>query len=159
MPRTLTSTALNSILAQDTSEEWIVLLTISHSSLTDPIRLALSQSDVVSRSNTYQGFAFRVHLPQQRDTQPPQVQLEVDNVDRQLVDAIRSIPADDASTVRLEIVLSSALDTVQYTTASLTLRGTSWNRLVIRGTLSYEQILREPFPAILITPQSVPASF
>ena len=80
-------------------------------------------------------------------------------MDRQLVDAIRSIPADDASTVRLEIVLSSALDTVQYTTASLTLRGTSWNRLVIRGTLSYEQILREPFPAILITPQSVPASF
>ena len=156
MSRTLSQTALQALLAQNTSQAFVMLMKIEHADLTEPIRVALSNEDIASNGETYKASNFQVNLPQERENDPPRVSVSVDNVDRNIVAGIRTISG--APTFSLQVVLKSSPNTVEISASELTMRNAEWDEQTVTGELTYEDILNEPLGRRFI-PKDYPALF
>jgi hypothetical protein len=157
MPRSLSSAARQAIYAQQTDKVFLALLTISHSDLAGPIRVVNDLVNLTSRGDHYLAFPFQIVLPEERDDQLGQVQLSIDNVDRTIVEAVRTISSP--ASIRLEIVIADQPDTVEAGPFDFTLRNVEYDALTVTGTLMYEDILNEPVPADSFTPNFFPGLF
>lgn len=157
MPRALSATAKSAIYAQETGEVFVMLVTIAHVALVSSLRFASNTQDVTSRGNVYLGWPFRVALPAELDDQLPVVQLQIDNVDRRIMEGVRQLTSPP--TVTLEVVLASAPDTVEAGPFDFSLKGCDYDALVITGTLAFEDVLNEPYPAFTFTPGLFPGLF
>lgn len=157
-PRSLSAPALRSMLSQETGLVYLTLLTIDHTDLNSPIRLVNNdQEDITSNGDTYTAFPFEVDMPQEREDSPPRVQLRVSNVDRQIVEAVRTISSQP--TVELQIVTSNDWDVVEVGPLQFNLKDVSYDALVVEGELTFEPVLDEPYPARRWTPQNAPGLF
>ena len=156
MPRTVSATLKAEAFAQHSGEVYIALLVISHADITT-LRFAANSENVSSGGNTYIAYPFDIRLPQERDDQPPQVPIVIDNVDRAIVDEIRTLtgPPD----VTLSVVLASDPDVVEYGPIETTLRNVDWNFGTITGDLQAEDLLNESYPGDAFTPQNAPGLF
>ena len=144
----------------------IALITIDHDDLTTPIRISTDPTQrltgegyttdtevvygTVSRGETFVFFPVRLKLPDDTDEGPGEMQIEIDNIHRELVATIRSIFTPAEMTV--ELVLDNALDTVEAQWPAFQLTNLKYDANVITGTLSLELEDREPFPAGSFTP-------
>lgn len=155
MPRTLSSAAVAAINAQESSEVWLVLLTMSNAGMTT-IRVVNNNEDVVSRGNTYQAFPFELELPGEDPDSPSSARLRIDNVDKRIVEAIRSITTPPQIT--LEVILASQPDTVEISYSDLSLRSVDFDADSVRGELTFESIYSEPV-TLTITPNRFPGLF
>lgn len=157
MPRSLSATAKAAIYAAQTEQVFLLLLEISHASLSPTLRFVDNLQDVVSGGNTYTAFPFQLSLPDDQDDQLARVTLSIDNVDRQIVQAIRSLTSPP--TIALKIVLASSPNTVEAGPFDFTLRETEYDALVVSGTLAFEDFLNEPYPVGSFTPNFFPGLF
>jgi hypothetical protein len=156
--RPLSSTARASIFAQETAEVWLFLLTITHPQLDQTLRFVNNLTDIVSRGQTYLGGPFELVLPDEVDEdQPPRVSISIDNVDRTIVEALRSISG--APAITLEIILASSPDTVEAGPFDFTLRDATGDAVAVTGTLAFEDLLSEPYPAGTFSPANFPGLF
>ena len=156
MPRTTSATLRAAVLSQYTGEVFHALLVISHADITT-LRFVANTENVTSNGNVYTAYPFDIRLPQEREDQPPQVPLIIDNVDRAIVDEIRTLsgPPD----ITLSMVLASDPDTVEYGPVAAKLRNVDWNMGTITGDLQVEDFLNEGYPAYAFTPQTAPGLF
>jgi hypothetical protein len=150
MSRNVSATARQAVYEAETGEAFLILLTLEHVDLSAPIRVSSDGVDTVSNGNTFTAFPFRLCLPEDSDERPPRAKLQIDNVDRQIVLAVRSVTGPIS--VKMEIVLASDPDTVEASFPDFELRDVSYDALVVEGELSLESFLREPFPAGRFTP-------
>ena len=130
MPRSLSAAAVSSLNTPQTGEVWLVLLTISNASMTT-IRVVNNTEDIVSRGNTYQAFPFEMELPGEDPDSPSSARLRIDNVDKRIVEAVRSISTPPEVTI--EVILASQPDTVEISYANLTLRSVEYDVDSVRG--------------------------
>lgn len=157
MSRSITVTARQAVHAAETGEAFLVLLTIDHADLAAPIRVSSDGVDTVSRGETFAAFPFRLTLPEDSDDRPPRARLQIDNVDRQIVQALRQVSGPPS--VLMEIVLASDPETVEAAFPDFTLQSAQYDALVVSGELGLESFLREPFPAQRFTPAGFPGLF
>jgi hypothetical protein len=157
MPRVLSAAALRASYSQETGEVFLVLLTISHASLATPLRFVNNMTNIVAGGQTYVAFPFDIALPDEREDQLPRVTLTIDNVDRQIVQALRGLKTPP--TVTLNVVLASTPDTVEAGPFDFTLKSGEYDALVVTGTLAFEDVLSEPYPADAFSPQWFPGIF
>lgn len=155
MPRTLSNTALASLNAAETGEVWLVLLTITNPGITT-IRVVNNTEDITSRGNVYQAFPFEIELPGQDPDSPASARLRIDNVDKRIVEAVRSISTPPNITI--EVILASQPDTVEIAYADLTLRSVEYDADSVRGELTFESIFSEPV-TLSVTPNRFPGLF
>ena len=156
--RTLSSTALQAIYAQETGTAFLILLTISHATLPAPIQVTSDGVKTVSRGMTFAPFPFLISIPDDEDQKLPQAQITIDNVDRSIVSAVRNMGTTPA-TILIELVTSHAPDTVEFSSGALTLRDIHYDALSVTGRLSFDPIMAEPFPGDLVTPATIPGVF
>lgn len=156
MARTLSATAVAAMMDETTDEVFLPLVTISHADLAQPIRVVANNENIISRGNTYVGYPFDLELPGQADDSPGEARLRIDNVDKQIVEAIRLITGPPS--VLIEVILASAPDTVEIAIGSMTLRDVSYDAATVEGVLRFEDVSVEPIGAI-ITPERFPAIF
>ena len=156
MPRTTSATLKAEVFAQHSSEIFYALLVISHADITT-LRFVANTENVTSNGNVYTAYPFEIRLPQEREDQPPQIPIVIDNVARVIIDEIRTLtgPAD----VEISIVLASDPDTVEYGPVQATLRNVDWNLGIITGDLQAEDLLNEGYPGHSFTPQNAPGLF
>jgi hypothetical protein len=157
MPGRLSSSGLEAVFAQETSAEFVTLLTFTHASLGIPVRVCSGGENTVSRGETYQFFPFDVVRASNVPDAPPQARLVIDNVDRRFVETIRSLAGD--LEVAIELVLRSQPSTVEEGPIHLVLRDVSYDELRIEGELHPEPVLSEPCPPDRYTPSRNPALF
>ena len=166
MSRTLSTTARGAMFAQQTDEVFIVLLTISHDSFDDDIRVASDSREelpvagvrgVISRGEEYLYIPFDLTLPQQDDSGVSKASLSLDNVGRELITAVRS--ADSAVRIKIEVVLDSAIDTVEITLDDFRLDSVKYNALTVSGDISMDYYDLEPCPKQRFTPSDWPGVF
>lgn len=157
MPRALSTAAKQAIYAAETGEVFLMLVAISHAQLATPLRFVSNTVDVTSRGNLYLGWPFRLALPAEYDDQLPTVQLQIDNVDRRIMEGVRALTS--APTVTVEVILASAPDVVEAGPFDFTLRTCEYDALVISGTLAFEDVLNEPYPFQTMTPGHMPGLF
>ena len=158
MSRSLSTTLKAQINGQNSNDPLIPLIEISHADITT-LRFADNGENITSNSNTYNAFPFNIAIPNDTEKSIPRVTLAIDNVDRQLVQAVRSITAGgDYPDVKLSLVLASTPDTVEAS-FDFKLKSASYDRFIVSGVLSYEDILSESFPQKRFTPDLYPGIF
>lgn len=156
--RNLSSGAKSAIFAQQTGEAILVLIELSHPSFVSIMRFTANDQDVISGGNTYLAFPFEITLPDDEDDVPPKASLKIDNVDRRIVSEVRRVSGQPIE-VRLFIVTASSPDTIEAGPYSFVLRDTTYTAASIEGSLAYDDILSEPFPADSFTPVRFPGLF
>jgi hypothetical protein len=156
--RTVSPAALQAMLASSSGDTFIILLTISHPSLSSPIYVCSDAVACVSNGITFQPFPFLISFPTDRADQIPRCTLTIDNIDLSIVTAIRAMGIVPA-TVEIQVVTSGTPNTVEIAITPLTLRDVTYDALTVTGTLSFDEILAEPFPGDLVTPATLPGVF
>lgn len=160
MSRAISAPILTSMMAQESPDGYVILLTFTHPTLMDPIRVASSQLDFRSNNETYLACPFQVDAPADSAEAPPQVQLSIQNVDRRIVQAVRSIPPGAGEmAVTMAVVTERFPDTVEFGPFHFTMKSATYNRLVVTGELSFENILSEPASWARFTPNDHPGMF
>ncbi|HOS41941.1 MAG TPA: DUF1833 family protein [Spirochaetota bacterium] len=157
MARNTSATFQRAVFAQETDEVFIILLEISHADLAEPIRVCNNSKDIVSNGKTYTAFPFLTATASEHDDQLSTVPLMIDNVGREVVEAIRTITS--APDVTMSVVLASDPDTVEAGPWSYKLRDVRYNAQIVEGQLGHEDILNESYPEGQYDPAGYPALF
>lgn len=154
------------VFSESTEEVFIALLTLSHPSFPDDIRLTSDPMEVlptagvrgvISRGLEYVFLPFMLTLPGQDDTGIARASIVIDNVDRQTLAAVRL--ADSAVKVGFEIVLSSDVDVPEMVAADFVLEKIKYDALTVSGEITVENFDLEPFPFQRFTPSNYPGIF
>lgn len=153
----MTVALTTSAFAQETTDVWLVLVTIEHADLAAPIRVVNNTEDVVSGGDTYTAFPFEVTLPDSKDDAPDRGRLVIDNVSREIAQAIRSITSP--ATVTFEVIRAAAPDTIEMTWPFFKLTNVKWDVLQVSGDLTLEDFTSEPYPAGIFSPAGFPGLF
>ena len=156
MPRGLSPTAIASGNTQETSEVWLILVTISHASLASPIRVVNNNEDITSRGLLYLAFPFQIILPGEDPDSVSKAVLRFDNADRTAIAAIRGL--DTAPSVSLEVILARRPDIVEISFPGLMLRNATYDAFTIEGELYFEALVSEPI-TYSMTPSRFPGLF
>ncbi len=132
----------------------LALLTIDHDDIDPAIRVVANKVGISSNGETFSAFPFEITLPDNLEDAPPRARLKIDNVSREIAQAIRDIstPAD----VTIQVVRHDALDTVEMTWPAMRLTNVRWNALTVEGDLEFENLTREPYPAHTFSPAEFP---
>ena len=136
------------------SDQPFLLLKIDHADLAQPIRVVNNKEDVISNGETFVGFPFEIPLPDNIEDAPPRTRLQISNVSREIGQAIRLI--NTPASVTLEIVQQSDLDTIQFTFPGMRLTNAQLDALTVTGDLSFEDLVREPYPSKTFSPAEYP---
>lgn len=156
MPRPLSVPALTGAHAQETGEIYLVLLTVNSADLAAPLRFSSDSVSTLSRGNVYQAFPFKPIFPSDQPGEIRPVQLQIDNIDRQIVNALRS--TQEIITVLMEVVRFASPDIVEAS-FDFDVVSASYGDTDAALTLAYEAILDEPFPYKRFTTNTAPGLF
>lgn len=154
--RQVSARALRAMLAQETGEVFLVCLTISHPTLEAPYYLV---NDYNPLTRTVGGepveftpFAFDVSMPAEQDDQLPQPTLTIDNIDNEILRAIRNIPGERPK-IRMELILASQPDTVEAGPFDFSILSNNYSDASIQGMVGFEDdLLNTAFPGDTFTP-------
>jgi len=149
MPRELSNTAILAAQDVESNEAWLVLLEITHSALPEPFYLVNNTETITSNGIDYLAYPFGMVLGNDTGEKLPTVSLTIDNVDRSLMSAIRSLV--DSPDVVIKVVLSSQPDVVEIAISELKLREVSYDAFAISGTLYADDILNQRWPKDQVT--------
>ena len=132
----------------------LVLLKIDHDDIDPPIRVVNNRVSITSNGQTFVPFPFQLILPDSREDSPGRSRLRIDNVSREIGQAIRLI-ATPAS-VTIEVVRQDDPDIIEFTLPAMRLINVQYNFLTVEGELEYEDLTREPYPAPTFSPAEYP---
>lgn len=168
--RVLSSRMVSGANASETDHEPAVLLTIMHPDLTQPIRVTDTPVElldpatygedvfgVISRGEVFICLGFEFILPAENDQMTQTVSLQIDNVGRDLVDPILNLQS--APEMKLEVILTSHPDEVEFTIDDLKLKAVKGTAIVLSADVTTEDITREPYPKDRFTPARFPGVF
>lgn len=132
----------------------LVLLTIDHVDLTEPIRVVNNTVDITSNGLEFIGFPFEIDLPSSPEDAPPSSRLRINNVGREIGQAIRSIqtPAD----ITIQVVRQEDPDTIEGEWHGFRLRNVRYDALTVEGDLVREDLTREQYPFLTYSPAEFP---
>lgn len=150
MSRSVSSAAVLGCFSQETDQVYLALLRLDHADLVSPIYVVNNTEDITSNGDLYTAFPFRIEFPTDSGDELVHVVLSIDNVDRSIVEAIRTCTSRPS--VELEIVLAASPNTIEAGPFIFSLIGAEYNQFVVSGELSYEDILNEPYPGDRFTP-------
>lgn len=150
---------LQASFPEESAQAFIPLVTISHDEFAAPIRVSGDSVDTISRGQTFVAYPFEVTLPASESGTIPVLRLRVDNVDRDITEALRSANARRPAEALVEMVLSGNPDEVVSSYSGFRLEMVAYDALAVEGELALKHYEREPFPAYTFSPSRFPALF
>ncbi len=141
----------------ETDERWLVLATITHEDLTDPIRVVNDREHCHSNGRLYRACPFQIALPSDTEDGPPRARVKIDNVNQELTKVLRTITT--AASISLQVVAASDPDTVEVEYEGLALRDVSVKVGQITGTIGLDDPRLEAFPSHSFSPSYFPGMF
>lgn len=157
MSRNITPQTRAAIFAPETDDVFIILLTIYHTAMSEPIRVCSGGAEITSRGDVYTAFPFALTLPEDEEGRPPRASLSIDNVDRQVVLAVRSLTSSPR--VRIEIIRSAAPDVTEAVFDDFRFTNITYDSRAVTGDLTVEDFTAEPYPAGCFSPSLFPGLF
>ncbi len=128
----------------------IVLLTISHASLTEDIRVANNKVAVTSNGLEYVAFPLQIQLPDSKEDSQPSSKLTISNVSREIGQAIRMISTPPQ--VTLQVVRQETPDIVEAEFVGMILSNVKYNMMTVTADLVFEDLTREEYPYLKFSP-------
>jgi len=152
MPNQLSPQLLAQLYAQESNDPFLTLVTLSHPSFPQDIRLVNNQVDIVSRGDTYLAFPISIKLPMDDGESAREVSLEMDNVGLTFIDELRTVT--DLIDVKLEMVLASLPNDVQMSFEDLKISSLSYNKTKISARLFLDNFLNTELTSEQYTPKN-----
>lgn len=128
----------SAVNSQTTDVALLWLLTVTDPASAVVLRAVNNLEDVTSRGQTFTAFPFDLVLPPDTGDRPQNLNLNVSNVGRELIQVLRGQLAPPQ--VKLELVTSQQPDTVEKALDFFTVRNATYNAQVITFTLSPSNI-------------------
>ena len=166
--RTIPAGVRREIDREESPEQLLVFLTISHEDLLVPIRVVSDPAAFILDGETFTGFTFNINLMSDNES-APFAQLSIQNADRRIGAALQSV--QNPASIKLEIIAGSEFDlTVEprteiataartYTADSLNLIGVDADVLTITGRLQTRDYASEQWPGTMATQDRFPGLF
>lgn len=154
---TLSLAARRAATAAETDELFLVLLTIGQGLLDPPIRVVNDALALTSRGAAFIAFPFEIALPADDPETVRRVTLRIDNVDRAIVAALRSLAAPPRVTI--EVVRRAEPDIVEAGPFDMQLVAGTYDASQVEAELAFEDILNQRFPADDFAPADYPGLF
>ena len=158
MSRSLSPTALRAIHDEHTGEVWLPRLTISHPTLSQPIRAVRNGVNIDHAGQTWVAFEFSVDLPSSVAGELPRVRLTLTTITREVVSALRGLSSGVPPLVTLEYVLASDFGRVEVGPVDMTMIGAEYSAEAIIADLAFEDLLNLPY-GHSFTPADYPGVF
>jgi hypothetical protein len=153
MSRNTSTTFREAIFAQETGEAFVVLITIDHADLSEPIRVCSDSKNTPLTRNggeTYIAYPFEFSLPDDTDESVSAGSITIDNVSGDIAKAIRTLITPP--TVKIEIVLASTPDTIEASFENFELIDVQYDANTIKGNISIQNFMAEPYPGGIMGP-------
>lgn len=155
--RSLTLATRAALAAQETDDVFLILVALTHETMS-PQYFVNNTTDIVSQGIHYQAFPVDVLLPDDRDDEISRVRLTIDNIDRRVVEAVRSISSP--ARITISVIRAAEPDVIIDGPIACILRNVSIDALVISGDLwPHDDIQNEPIPQHAFTPANFPGMF
>lgn len=143
---TISAAGAAELAAQECATAWLVLLTLEHPGLDQPIRVTSDAVATTSNGHTFQPFPFEVTLPDDVEGRAPQAQLRIDNTSQEIIALLRGLTTPPSLTI--QIVRSATPDVIEREWSGLEWRSSQYDIGAITGTLTIEDMALEEFPYI-----------
>lgn len=153
----LTSTdALAESIAQHQDDPFLVLLTLSHDSLSEPIRIVRNRKAITSRGNSFLAYPFEVELPTDGE-EVPSARITIANISRTIGKTLEKLV--EPPSCLIEIVLASTPDTVERSWDEFSFTQVSWDAMRMTATIQQLAYWDEPWPRKKVLPIHFPGLF
>lgn len=143
---TLSAAGTAELAAQECATAWLVLLTLDHPELDQPIRVTSDGVTTTSNGYTYSPLPFEVTLPDDVEGRAPQAQLRIDNTSQEIIALLRGLTTPPS--LKIQIVRSVTPDVVEREWSGLEWRSSQYDVGAITGTLGVDDLAMEEFPYI-----------
>jgi hypothetical protein len=157
MSYSISATAKSAAFAEETSEAFLVLLQITAPSLAATINVVNNYSNITSNGTEYIGFPFDITIPDESESQMPSAKLTIDNVDRQIVEAVRMLT--ETANISISVILASSPNTIERGPYSMQMRNVEYDGINVSADLLSDDIFNEPYPGKAFTPTNWPGLF
>jgi hypothetical protein len=157
MSRSLSTLMQQSIYSAETGDAFIILLTLSHADLATPVCVTSDAVTTVSNGTSFLPFPFDLVLPNDLDVKSYRAKLVIDNIDRSIVQAVRSLAT--APTILIQIVRAAAPNVIEAQFVDFKLTNVSYDAYRVTGDLTVEDFTAEPYPAAIFSPGLFPGLF
>jgi hypothetical protein len=135
---------IQAALEPNTGEVFLFLLTVSHPSFLQPIRLVNNVEPIVSRGQEYIAFPLEISLPPDDGETLPSIQIKASNASLELVDEIRSVVGP--MELRLELILASSPDWIEASIENMRVASIQYDKDAITMTATVDDLLNLAFP-------------
>lgn len=153
----VSTVARRSMFAASTGDGLLELVTLSGGGLAADIPIVNNRIDITSRGVIFTAFPFELSLPSDEEDSPPLAKLSIDNVSREIGQAVRLLTGP--LHVLIELVRISDMDVVEWSWPYFLMRNVSIDSLIVSGDLSLQDFHREGHTKILFNPATFPAMF
>ena len=157
----------------DSDDPLILLITLTHPSLSEPVRVSSDPTKflqldpetqepiygTISNGKTFYAFPFQFTLPDQPEGSDTSVKasFQVDNVTRQYTSIIRNMQS--APVLELQFCFASDTNTIIETMPPLLVTDITYDVKTIHCELSAKDFRMEPFPSVQFYPSRFPGLF
>jgi len=155
----LSANAVQAALAPETSEVYLVLAEISHSTIQTPMRFVNNTENITHSGQSYQACGFKFIPPNSSSDNGSPSRVTIDNIDRYIMEQIELIPNSEPMEIAFKVVLASSPDTVEWESGRLYLKNISADVQQITGDLYDVYISDRILPGLSFTPFDFPGLF
>lgn len=141
----------------DSYEATLVLLTVDHADLAEPLRFTSDGVTTSSNGNPFSPLFFEVVLPDQAEGKQPRAVLRIDNTSTEIVQALRSLQT--APTVTIQIVIASDPDTIHKQYAAMKVLQPKYTSSFIDFPLAAVDYSQMTYPFLTFEASQWPALF
>ena len=135
---------------QNESDLPLVLLTISHASLAEDIKVVNNKIAITSNGLEYIAFPLQIQLPDAKEDSQPSAKITISNVSREIGQAIRLISTPPSVTI--QVVRQETPDVVEALFVGMIMTNVKYNMMTVTADLAFEDLTRESFPFMKFSP-------
>lgn len=153
MTRAYSAQFKSTLAAVSPQEAPLILLEISHPSLSVPVRVVNDMQDLISNGNAFIACPFRCVLPDDYEGQLPKAKLAVDNVGRDLMYWIETSSGGQGSSVRFMQIMRSNPDLIEWE-ITMNLYNVNVTMQEISAELGFQNLFAKPAIAMQYRPDN-----
>ena len=157
MANQLSPELLLQLYNQESNDPFLTLLTLDHPTFVEPVRFVNNTENVISRGEVYNTFPFTITLPLDDGETARQITLDFDNIGLELIDKVRTVT--DSINVKIEMVLYSIPDDIQFEVSELKISNISYTATKITATLFLDNFLSTEMTSEKYGPTNFPGLF
>lgn len=157
MPNALTPELLAQMFAQESDDAFLTLVTLSHETFADDIRLVNNTVEIQSRLQTFMPFPMRIRFPVDDGETAREFSIDFDNVSLTLIEGIRTVTTPIS--VKIEMVLASMPNLVQVEQAELKIATLTYNKTMVSAKIILDNFLNTEMTSERYAPSNFPGLF